>query len=94
MRTQRQVVRSTKNHRLAEAQTPDEANPTEEPTQPPILKKKDVFIAIYSPINKMYTDQTGKFPHSSIRGSNYQMIMHEIDGDSAWVEVLKNRTEG
>ena len=42
----------------------------------------------------MYTDQTGKFPHSSIRGNNYQMIIYEIDGASTWVEVMKNRTEG
>ena len=62
--------------------------------QTPILKKKDVFIAIYSPRNTMYTDQTGKFPHSSIGGSNYQIIIHEIDGASTWVELKKNRTEG
>ena len=42
----------------------------------------------------MYKDQTGKFPHSSSRGNNYQMIIHEIDGASTWVEVMKNRTEG
>ena len=42
----------------------------------------------------MYTDHTGKFPHSSSRGINYQMIIHEIDGASTWVEVMKNRTEG
>ena len=41
----------------------------------------------------MYTDQTGKFPHSSSQGSNYQVIIHEIDGASTWVEVIKNRTE-
>jgi len=42
----------------------------------------------------MFTDQTGKFPHSSSRGNNYQMIVHEIDGNSTWVEPMKNRTEG
>ena len=41
----------------------------------------------------MYTDQTGKFPHSSSRGSNYQTIIHEIDGASTWVKVMNNRTE-
>ena len=83
-----------KNLRPAEAQTSDEANPTKEPTQTPILKKKDIFIAIYSPRNTMYTDQTGKFPHCSSRGRNYQTIIHDIDGDSTWVKVMKNRTEG
>ena len=42
----------------------------------------------------MFTDQTGKFPQSSSRGNNYQMIIHEIDGNSTWVEPMKNRTEG
>ena len=42
----------------------------------------------------MFTDQTGKFPQSSSRGNNYQMIIHEIDGNSTWVEPMKNRTKG
>ena len=42
----------------------------------------------------MYTDQKGKFPHSSSQGSNYQIIIHEIDGASTWVKVMNNRTEG
>ena len=42
----------------------------------------------------MYTDQTGKFPHASSRGNNYQMVIHEIDGSHTWIEVMKNRIEG
>ena len=42
----------------------------------------------------MYTDQTRKFPHSSSRGNNYLMIIHEIYGASTWVEIMNNRTEG
>ena len=42
----------------------------------------------------MYTDETGKFPHLSIRVNNYQMIIHIIYGASTCVEVMKNRTEG
>ena len=42
----------------------------------------------------MYTDQTGKFPHRSSRGNRYQMILHEIDGNSAWIEPMKNKIEG
>ena len=49
MRTQRQGVRSTKNHRPAKAQILDDAKPTEELRQTPILKNKDIFIEIYSP---------------------------------------------
>ena len=94
MRTQRQGVRFTKTHGPTKAQTPDDAQPTEEPIQTPIIKKKDIFTAIYSPINTMYTYQTGKFPHSSSLGSNSQIIIHEIDGASTWVELMKYRIEG
>ena len=58
------------------------------------MKKKEIFIAIYSPRKTIYTDQTGKFPHFSSLGRNYQMIIHEVDGASTWVEVMKNITEG
>ena len=37
----------------------------------------------------MYTDQTGKLPHTSIQGNNYQMIIHEKDGASTWIEIMK-----
>ena len=70
--------------------TPEETTPVKKP----ITKKKDIFIAIYYLKNKIYTDQTGKFPHTSSRGKKYQMIIHEIDGSSTWVEVMKNRREG
>ena len=42
----------------------------------------------------MFTDQTGKFPHSSSRGNNYQIVVHDIDSNSTWVEPMKNRKEG
>ena len=41
----------------------------------------------------MYTYQTGKFSHRSSRGNKYQMILHEIDGKSTWIEPMKNMTE-
>ena len=72
------------------------------PAQPPsnlievtaIEKKKDVFIALYEPKATMFTDQTGRFPQQSSHGNNYQMILHDIDSNSTWVEPMKNRTEG
>ena len=41
----------------------------------------------------MFTDQTGKFPHTSSRGNNYQMFVHDIDGNFTLVEPMNNRTE-
>ena len=42
----------------------------------------------------MFTNQIGKLPQSSSRGNNYQTVIHKIDGNSTWVEPMKNRTEG
>ena len=58
MHNQCQLFRSTK------AKSP---HPGTEPT--PADKKRDVFINVYEPKGTMYTDQTGKFPHRSIRGN-------------------------
>ena len=49
---------------------------------------------MYEPEGTMQIDQTGKLPHRSIRGNRYQMILHEIDGNSTWIETMKNKTEG
>ena len=42
----------------------------------------------------MYTYQTVKFPHRSIQGNIYQMILHEIDSNSTCIEPMKNIIEG
>ena len=57
-------------------------------------KKSDLFIALYETNATLFTDQTGRFPQQSSRGNNYQMILHDIDSNSTWVEPMKNRTEG
>ena len=60
----------------------------------PLEKRKYLFIAVYKPRDTIYTDQTGKFPHTSSRGHNYQMVIHEINGNSTWVKPKKNKTQG
>ena len=82
MRLQRQGVRSTKTQKSTRA------------LPVPIVKKKDIFISLYNPRDTIYTDQTGKFLHASSLGYNYQMIIHEIDGNSTWVEPMKNKSQG
>ena len=57
----------------------------------PEEKKRYVFITVYDPKGKMYTDQTWKFPHWSSCGNKYQTILHEIYGNSKWIEQRKKR---
>ena len=59
----------------------------------PIPKNKDIFIAQYKTQDTIYTDQTGKFPHTSSQGNNYQMVIHDIDGNSTWVKPMRNKTK-
>ena len=103
MRTQRLGVRSTnataqKAVPLSAAQTgdspPNKTENSEEPEAAPIPKRKDFFIALYNNRDNIYTDQTGKFPHTSSRGNNHQIVIHEINGNSTWVEPMKNKTKG
>ena len=49
---------------------------------------------MYETRETMYTDQTGKFPHTSSRRNRYQMILHYIDSNTIWVETLKDKTSG
>ena len=43
---------------------------------------------------KIWTDQTGRFPKKSMKGSQYMMALTESDSDAILVEPTKNRTSG
>ena len=73
---------------------PNKTANSEEPEAVPIPKRRDIFIALYKTCDTIYTDQTGKFPHASIRGNKYQMLIHKIYGNLSWVEPMKNKTQG
>ena len=66
---------------------------TKKPNSHPIEKRKDIYITTYNLRDKMFSDQTGKFPRSSSKRNNYQMIFHEIYGNSNFIEPTNNRTE-
>ena len=42
----------------------------------------------------MFSYQTGKCLHTSSKGNNYQMIVHEIDGNSTWIDPMENIIKG
>ena len=83
MKQTRQNVRSTKA-------TNDEET-DHMPT--PGVKHHDAYIYIYDATKKsMYTDQTGRFPITSSKGSKYIMVAVELDGNYIDAETIKNRT--
>ena len=42
----------------------------------------------------MYTDQTGAFPVTSIKGNRYVMVATQVDGNVVISETMKNRIAG
>ncbi len=43
---------------------------------------------------KIWTDQPGRFPKKSMKGSQYMMVLTESDSDAISVGPMKNRTSG
>ena len=77
----RQNIRSTK------------AKPFEEPDTTKLRgkKKKDVYLKVYDMKEKVYSDQTGRFPKTSMQGNKYIMVMVEVDSNVILVEPMKSR---
>jgi hypothetical protein len=86
MRSQRQGVRSTKTAPRTTAGMTALATPSH--------TQHDIYIKTYDTHDTVYSDQTGKFPHTSSRGNRYQMILYHTDSNSIWVEPTKNKSEG
>ena len=42
----------------------------------------------------IWTDQPGRFPKKSMKGSQYMMVLTESESDAILVEPMKNRTSG
>ena len=52
------------------------------------FKKHDI---LFSPQNKLYRDQTDRFPHTSSRGNQYILVMYDYDYNAIVVEPMKRR---
>jgi hypothetical protein len=64
----------------------------------PIKKEKTIFIHVVDMVDKatqkMWTDQTGRFPKKSSKGNQYIMVLTESDSDAILIKPMKNRTAG
>lgn len=50
-------------------------------------------FATIQPMQRIYTDQTGRFPYMSSRGHQYIMILYSYDSNAILSAPLKNKTE-
>jgi hypothetical protein len=56
-------------------------------------KVRDVYTETYMVRETMFSDQTGQFPTRSQRGSEYIMVMVEINSNTILVEPMKSRKD-
>ncbi len=94
-------LRSTKSTKEYDTLDSDDAfqfNRPEDTPLRPIKKEKLIFVKILDMedevTQKIWTDQPGRFPKKSIKGSQYMMVLTESDSDAILVEPMKNRTSG
>eukprot|EP00804_Cyclotella_cryptica_P029980 CCRYP_013434-RA/>CCRYP_013434-RA protein AED:0.42 eAED:0.42 QI:0/0/0/1/0/0/2/0/227 len=71
MRSQPQGVRSTKTASCTEPVKPSLTTPSH--------TQQAIYIKMYDTCDTVYSDQTGKFPHTSSRGNRYQMILYHTE---------------
>ncbi len=64
----------------------------------PIKKEKTIFFKILDmkdeAMQKIWTDQPGRFPKKSSKGSQYMMVLTQSESNAILVEAMKNRTSG
>jgi hypothetical protein len=76
-------LRSTKLPALPPTPPPDE----------PRTRTNLVFLNVTEITGKVSTDQTGRFPHVSSRGSKYLMVLYDHDSNAILAEPIKSRSE-
>ncbi len=64
----------------------------------PIKKEKTIFFKILDmkdeAMQKIWTDQPGRFPKKSSKGCQYLMVLTESESNAILVEAMKNRMSG
>ena len=51
-------------------------------------------MKVEEPAETMYTDQTGAFPVTSIRGNRHVMVATHVDGGIIISEAMRKKTSG
>jgi hypothetical protein len=64
------------------------------PEQEPNNKSTQALFATIKTTGKIYANQTGQFPVTSSRGSQYIMVLYEYEANAILTEPLKNWTGG
>ena len=72
-------------------QSQQETSLDSEPKEKSVPKTNDVCMSTCEPENRIHTDQTGKFPTTSMQGNNYTMITYVYDTNSMTCKLMKSK---
>jgi hypothetical protein len=81
-----------KNIRSTRRPLKQPTNSTPQQEQPNDDETTHLVFATIEETGKIYTDQTGRFPVTSSRGTKYVMVLYDYDSNAVLTEPLKNRT--
>jgi hypothetical protein len=90
LRTARANQRSTKPKVTTPPNIPQMTTP---PTEPAAVRQQECYIKTVDISGKVYSDQTGRFPNASSKGSKYIMVLYDLDSNAILTEPLKNKSE-
>ena len=63
------------------------------PSQEPAVRTNFVYTKVVEVTGQVFTDQTGRFPVTSSKGSQYIMVLYDYDSNAILAEPMKNRSE-
>ncbi len=94
-------LRSTKDKQVPHLDDSNEAFENEQDVPfplCPVQKEQTIFYRILeledAAMQKIWTDQMGKFPKKSRKGNQYIMVLTESDSDIIFMEAMKNQSSG
>ena len=84
MKADRKNVRSTKKvlHEMTAT----------EKTNKSVARENEYYAKIIDLTNKIYSDQTGRFPITSSKGNKYIMVVHDHDSNAILARALKTKS--
>ena len=63
------------------------------PLQEPKVRTQMAYLQTIELLGKVSTDQTGRFPVTSSRGSKYLMVLYDHDSNAILFKPLTSRNE-
>lgn len=87
------LIATSKGHLRQEYQHQRTTKPSVPTSTEPSSTTAEAFLQVFEPTGKVYSDQTGRFPITSSKGSKYILILYDYDSNAILSRPLKSRAE-